>query len=404
MNGFSGRSTIDLTGVPERLVSLKRLIVPGLQLSPKQALELIPPSTTLIDVALVSQGNEYVGEIMENIAPKLVRFYDSLWYEMEEMMTLKAFDPGFANLKVVSLKVPQLLYLPPSVTSVTLESSRNLKRIPEHVQEFVLRNQFPPDVGVLWSPSHRLRSLTWYSDLPLANWFEHLPDTIEKLDVPFDLKTWRSLNQFLCSTSRLPLLASLRSNTLMDVSILELLAPRLRKVHVQLSVDKDSIPASVLTSLSCSNLDNFKIQLRVNRVRVIALQMVVSFLNHLPKKLRTLDFSSPCILSPLWPVTLPSTLTSAFFGVCGFEHQYPNHEDAPRGTFEFPSSLTQLSIAKSAHNFFLGTLPPYLSLAPNFHIRLESDPTPLPLPGQLLPPSPRQKVLRMDYIPCPEPF
>ena len=329
-------SKIDMTGAATHLVNLKRILAPRLCMTVDQALDLLPPSVTLLDVQLVSKGYSRLEEAIEKLGPKLLAFYNGTWPEMEDHIFYEEWSPLFPNLHTLIAEggLP-LDYLPESVTSLTIKRVDDIGDLPRHLKEFktvLLPNK------LVWTPSHKLTSIMWRSGKPPTGWAEALPDTLERLVAPFEIDDWRSLMSVMTLTSRLPNLSHVVVFGHVESLFLEYLTPRqLKKVALHF-YEIGPLSDALLSSLPQSTVEELWIESDESKH-----DHVMALLNHLPQKLKTLCFYSCCEPSPDWPVTLPNTLTS--LSLVG--SYYEGRRETEKMSFVFPPSLTQLHLTPS---------------------------------------------------------
>lgn len=348
---------IDMTGAATRLTNLKRLLAPSLLMTAHQALDLLPPSVTLLDVILVSKGRDRFEEAMEKLAPKLVAFYRETWSEMEESIFEEKWSSCFTNLKTVTaIGRSSLEFTPATVKSLTLGYHNGTGMPPVGLETFSVATM---DNCLSWSHEHRLKHLTWgYVAHLKSDWAEALPDTLESLAVSMvKLDDWRSLMHLMSTTSRLPHLSRIQVVGHSDASYLDYLdcitSRQLKKIAIQSNTALRPLCPTLLSSLPQSHLEELWMDLDEDDDDTI-----VSLLNHLPQKLKSLYLHSNCSPSPTWPVTLPNTLTSLALSSDSFRfHETETDRPEIEMNFCLPPSLTQLSIMPESVEFFAYVLP-----------------------------------------------
>ena len=344
---------VDMTGAAKHLVNLTHFLAPNLRMTARQALDLLPPSVTLLDVQLISKTWNRFETFMDEVGWTLVSYHKGTWKEMESAIFDEEWSDAFESLESLTAKGGvSLKHLPTTLKSLSLTMSDDGGDLPLHLQEF--KTILAPSQSIVWSPSHNLRSImlqAWRRGTPPLGWVAALPDTLERLVAPFrEIDDWRSLMNLMTLTSRLPNLSHIVAYGSVSSSLMDCLTPRqLKRVSFRLNTIEP--PSDALrSSLPQSHVEELWID-----SDEYGHDPVFSLLSHLPQKLKSLFFKSGCDPSPVWPVTLPKTLTSLGLGRTSSHGQsvYNPYRgiagiyDEPIEQLVFPPLLTQLHLATS---------------------------------------------------------
>lgn len=385
---FLPGSVLAMEDSAAKLPNLKTFIVPSLHLSPAEAINILPPSLTHIEVLFGgSSSNEDLETFSSLIAPKLGAYSTSRWPKLDQKIfdgqvplpRLKkissAADVGFNDISKLAQTAPHLEVVDSLIGTISM----NLK--------VLMMFNLPPDYSFPWTPSHNLTNLDFPRHCRLsAGWIDALPNTLMLLIAAFSNEDWKELFETMLSTpARLHRLAKIQNHVetsfacfgpslgssedasrdtmaICDDSSLPSGIPKQIKLLI-LTINATSVPLTerLLKSLKYSQLEDLRITIP-KTARTTDWNMVFGLLNNLPFKLTTFVPVIDCKPSPSWPVILPKTLTLVRWTTFQPEpevYEAPEEDSTPYQSFVFPPSVTELSFAMI--RVAVECLPPHLS-------------------------------------------
>lgn len=363
-------SSFLLEGLATHLPRLVELSLKQLDLSVQDAVRLIPPSVTRLNLTLTGESETDASLIVSRFGHALMTFFPQ-WEPLAEIILNGKNDlPHLERL--------QLQSLPPESTCIIPKHVRNLElsrafagEIPLSVVHLGIRSSNgSADLNV--TPQHKLTSLVLYIPF-LKEWLYLLPPTLETLATHFFEDVWSEALRLMTDTDCLPNLRfiDLSDNIALPIDCLieRPLPPQLSRLSISLSPERLDEPPdeSHLSNLrSSTHLE--ELTLRFAQSTPSPAPAFFALLNHLPSKLKLLCVYSDH-LPVTWPVVLPTTLKDFETRIIHLSNagmllrQWQEDIEKQNSRFTLPPSLTRLCCPKygSLPNELMKSLPSCLS-------------------------------------------
>lgn len=398
--GQSVAPVVELAEFEAHLPNLKTLLIPGMKLTPLQALSLIPRSVTRFELDIAGNDDdeetydELVESFMEVLAPKLSFHQAGFWPALDKVLfrlrpssknaNSSSDSDSAANVETTLMEAPvhrslhmESLHLlsicegiesfPENISSLKINNGTRVPKIPLNTEVFSLSNSLDArnlNLSLYLTPSHKLKVLA-LSLLPTqmwGNWFEHLPDTIEKVSATF-AQTWIPLLTFMSTTSRLPVLSSLINMTQEPgLSFMKMVPAQVTSLSATFSPNSEH-PKTSLEAFKNSKLEHLGLVISKSDTKVMG--SILLILQNLPNGLKRLELNGACALTGDLPVKFPPSLTWLhWYSVAG-----PNSETYKPNP-KVKGKLQRLELPPTLIGLMLTTVPslPIEYLPPNISV------------------------------------
>lgn len=308
----SSSKTIDFTGARTILTNLQTFLVPHLRISVDEALELLPPSLTLLSVHLSGKLDSLDKDDQLSICSKLVDCYVA---PDQFVGNLDGSIP-FTQLKTLELNTDEFSVIPSSVTRLGLLNCVNSAPLPQGLEILVLEgdSESALETFIFGSCLHSL-----YLDCILSEKsLDFLPNslTVLKASIPHEPFSYL-LKVMSLTTKKLPHLHKITNKEQILPEFTEHFPTQLRKLVVnfvdfrgvrQTPMAIPPLSSSFLKALQSSSLKSLAIDMRAKSTQYAHSNFQLHLLQNLPKNLTSLRFHTYTIISPFDPIIFPSSL------------------------------------------------------------------------------------------------